>query len=76
MSLVNGVDGRVTVARVDEHLALRRAIAVIGSVLSRGEGRLQLALAGGRSHEGRQKSRRNQGLGEELHGDILKEIDV
>lgn len=72
MIFVDGVDGRVTVARVDEHLALRRAIAVKRSVLSRSEGRLQLALAGGGSHKGRKKCRRNQGLGEELHGESQK----
>lgn len=46
MIFVDGVDGRVTVARVDEHFALRRTIAVKRSVLSRSERRLQLALAG------------------------------
>ena len=75
MSLINGVDGRVTVARVDEHFALRRAVTVIGSALSRSEGRLELALAGGGSHKGRQKRRRDQSFGEELHGEV-KEIDV
>lgn len=69
MIFVDGVDGRVTVARVDEHFALRRTIAVKRSVLSRSERRLQLAMAGSGSHEGRKKSSRNQGLSEELHGE-------
>ena len=72
MIFVDGVDGRVTVARVDEHFALRRTIAVKRSVLSRSERRLRLALAGSGSHEGRKKSRRNQGLGEELHSQVSK----